>query len=357
MAGGPGAASPPRGATESTASSSSNERYRFVGKDQGTVEDSRPGLQWMRCSLGQTWNGATCTGEATKYKWDEARRIAPAGWRLPTKEELASLVYCSSGKPAYWKPSSETCEGAYGRPTIWSAVFPNTPASWFWSSSPGARYPDGAWYVQFRNGDVSYGYKDEPKYVRLVRDGQAGGPGASPNERYRFVGKDQGIVEDIRTKLQWQRCSLGQTWNGATCTGEAKEYTWDEAQRTASAGWRLPTKDELASLVYCSSGEPAYWKKTASEGASERCEGPYRVPTIWSAAFPNTPASLFWSSSPYAHNAYNAWYVGFGNGDVNYDYEHYANYVRLVRGGQSGSPGAASPLRGATEAAPFFEIR
>jgi len=98
MAGGPGASSSPRGATESTASASPNERYRFLGKDQGIVEDIRTKLQWQRCSLGQTWNGATCAGEARKYTLDEAQRIAPAGWRLPTKDELASLVYCSSGK-------------------------------------------------------------------------------------------------------------------------------------------------------------------------------------------------------------------------------------------------------------------
>jgi uncharacterized protein (TIGR02145 family) len=145
-----------------------------VGKDQGIVEDSSTGLQWMRCSQGQRWNGATCAGEAEEYTWYEAQRIAPAGWRLPTKDELASLVYCSSGKPAYWKKTaSGTCEGAYEKPTIWSAAFPNTPASLFWSSSPIAGSPGGAWYVNFGDGYVyGYGYKDYALYVRLVRGGQ-----------------------------------------------------------------------------------------------------------------------------------------------------------------------------------------
>lgn len=154
--------------------------------------------------------------------------------------------------------------------------------------------------------------------------------GASPNERYRFVGKDQGIVEDIRTKLQWQRCSLGQTWTGATCSGEAKRYEWDKAMRIAPAGWRLPTKDELASLVYCSSGEPAYWKKPGYGG----CQYAYSEPTIWSAAFPNTPVSWFWSSSPNASGAGSAWYVNFGYGYVSDYGKGDARYVRLVRGGQ-----------------------
>ena len=146
------------------------ERYRFLGQDQGIVEDIRTKLQWQRCSLGQTWTGATCAGEATEYKWDAAQRLAPAGWRLPTKDELASLVYCSSGEPAYWKPKG--CEGAFGRPTIWPAAFPNTPQSWFWSSSPYAGSANYAWYVYFSSGYVHSYYKNSAYYVRLVRGGQ-----------------------------------------------------------------------------------------------------------------------------------------------------------------------------------------
>jgi serine/threonine protein kinase len=163
-------------ATEPPGDASPNERYRFVGKDQVIVEDTRTKLQWQRCSLGQTWNGASCAGEAKKYNWDEARRIAPSGWRLPTKEELASLVYCSSGEPTYWKTASETCKGAFGSPTIWSAAFPNTPKSWFWSSSPNANPPHGAWSVNFSGGHVEDYGKYGTEYVRFVRGGQQSMP-------------------------------------------------------------------------------------------------------------------------------------------------------------------------------------
>jgi hypothetical protein len=172
IAGDPGAASPPRGATAATASASPNERYRFLGKDQGTVEDTRTKLQWQRCSLGQTWTGAICAGEATRHEWDEAMRGAPAGWRLPTKEELASLIYCSSGQPAYWNPTFKSCEGAYEKPTIWSAAFPNTPAGWFWSSSPYAGHANRVWLVYFYGGLVGRGAKSNASYVRLVRGGR-----------------------------------------------------------------------------------------------------------------------------------------------------------------------------------------
>jgi hypothetical protein len=99
--------------------------------------------------------------------------MVPAGWRLPTKDELASLIYCSSGQPAYWKPSSEWCKGAYDRPTIWSAAFPGTPKGMFWSSSPFASYSRYAWGVNFYYGYVTDGSaKDDARYVRLVRGGQ-----------------------------------------------------------------------------------------------------------------------------------------------------------------------------------------
>jgi hypothetical protein len=175
------------------------------------------------------------------------------------------------------------------------------------------------------------GIAGEPGAWSPTRGAMEAAASASPNARYRFLGKDQGIVEDTRTKLQWQRCSLGQTWTGTTCAGEATKYEWDEARRAASAGWRLPTKDELASLVYCSSGEPDYWKATSVEG----CKGAYAEPTIWSAAFPNTPARRFWSSPPFASSAYDAWYVYFDYGYVgSYLSKSNAKYVRLVRGGQ-----------------------
>jgi hypothetical protein len=148
-----------------------HDHYRFLGEDQGIVEDIRTKLQWQRCSLGQTWTGATCTGEATQHEWDEAQLLAPAGWRLPTKDELASLVNCSSGKPSYLKDRL-LCAGDFGRPTIWSAAFPNTPQSSFWSSSPSANNSNFAWYVNFYNGYVSNGSKNYQKYVRLVRGGQ-----------------------------------------------------------------------------------------------------------------------------------------------------------------------------------------
>ncbi len=92
----------------------------------GTVTDNTTGLMWMRCSLGQVWDGKTCGGKAATFTWADALKAAAghefAGytdWRLPNKNELESIV-----------------EGRCFTPTINSSVFPATPSTYFWSSSP-----------------------------------------------------------------------------------------------------------------------------------------------------------------------------------------------------------------------------
>jgi hypothetical protein len=75
-------------------------------------------------------------------------------WRMPSVDELQSIVH-------------------YGRsyPSIEPAYFPNTPAS-FWSASPYAPYPAGAWSVYFVNGGTVAHYQSDGNHVRLVRSGQ-----------------------------------------------------------------------------------------------------------------------------------------------------------------------------------------
>ncbi|MBV5309698.1 DUF1566 domain-containing protein [Chromatium okenii] len=157
-----------------------NGRYR--DNNDGTVTDVKTNLQWMRCSLGQEWKNGTCIGKAKRYNWDDAhkaveslnRNIGYAGyqdWRLPTIDELKSLVYCSSGQPKPWNDTGKPCEGNYAKPTIDSGAFPNTPSSWFWSGSP-IPNSDGAWNVNFNDGYLDLTHRSNDYHVRLVRGGQ-----------------------------------------------------------------------------------------------------------------------------------------------------------------------------------------
>jgi len=134
----------------------------------------------------------------------------------------------------------------------------------------------------------------------------------------RFQDNGNGTVTDLATGLIWKQCAEG--LSGAGCaTGSAQAFTWGAALEHAEAEvfagsdlWRLPNKNELASLV------------------EQRCY----EPAINERYFPNTPSSRFWSSSPLAGNSGNAWFVAFSYGYVSYFNKSNVRYVRLVRAGQ-----------------------
>lgn len=134
---------------------------RFQANGDGTVTDVTTGLIWKQCAEGLSGVGCT-TGSAETFTWQRALQRAEAAvfagsslWRLPNKNELASLV-----------------ERRCYNPAINAAYFPNTPSSWFWSSSPSAHNPNYAWSVHFSYGDVFNSNKSNQLYVRLVRGGQ-----------------------------------------------------------------------------------------------------------------------------------------------------------------------------------------
>ncbi len=96
-----------------------------------------------------------------------------------------------------------------------------------------------------------------------------------------------------------------------------KTYTWDEANKQIASlnakkyrgksDWRLPTVEELISIVDYTHYNPA-------------------------TTVPDTVASGYWSSTTYASSTSNAWYVGFYYGYVGTNGKTGYNYVRAVRG-------------------------
>lgn len=137
----------------------------------------------------------------------------------------------------------------------------------------------------------------------------------APDSRYELV-NNGAEVKDKQTGLIWQRCSLGQTWSGTSCTGTAATYNWTNALQTAAnmgGGWRVPNVKELDSLI------------------EQACYSP----SINELMFPNTVVNYYWSSSPVAYNSNYAWIVLFDHGYGGNDgYKYYNYYVRLVRSGQ-----------------------
>ena len=160
----------------------------------------------------------------------------------------------------------------------------------------------------------------------------------------RWYDNLDGTITDRKTGLTWMRCSMGQKWNGRSCGGKAKDYTWSEAnlagQGVDFAGhqdWRLPTVRELFTLVVCSSGKIGEYTSDLKDGHAalkSGCSGNYTRPTLDTQAFPNTEDTWFWSSSAVAGSSINAWFVSFGSGYAGWYGKDYGNQLRLVRSGQ-----------------------
>jgi len=122
------------------------------------VTDSKTGLVWARCSVGQTWSGSACTGSASAHTHEQALQLARAagGWRLPNVKELSSLA-------------DKGCQN----PAIDSTAFPSTPSNKYWSSSPYVDDAYRAWGVGFDFGQVGeWGDRYGIYSVRLVRTSQ-----------------------------------------------------------------------------------------------------------------------------------------------------------------------------------------
>lgn len=150
-------------------------RYR-PSADGSEITDTRTGLTWQRCSVGQRWSGSTCEGDAKRFNFDKAQAQAGNGWRVPTVRELQSLRVCSTG---FWAKTSDLqdggaavpykCNDGSTKPAIHTAAFPNTPSEWYWTSSPLVGYSGYAWGVVFSGGGVGDYDRSYGNHVRLVR--------------------------------------------------------------------------------------------------------------------------------------------------------------------------------------------
>lgn len=108
---------------------------------------------------------------------------------------------------------------------------------------------------------------------------------ANPCATERFVLDDE-VAKDAKTKLVWKRCSHGLEWlDRDGCGGKIEGLPLNAAHdlaRKAGGGWRLPTADELLTLVVRGCGEPAIDRDIFPD-----------VPLD-----PGGEGSLYWTSTP-----------------------------------------------------------
>ncbi|MBU2548231.1 MAG: DUF1566 domain-containing protein [Proteobacteria bacterium] len=233
-----------------------------------TVLDRLTGLVWTReanpAEFPLTWS------EALDYAsgLNERAYLGYDDWRLPNRRELRSLIGHQTRKPAL--PQDHP--------------FQNVFVNWYWTSTSAAINPAFAWYVHFEGGRMFYGKKTQSYMLWPVRGtGSPVLPATGQITCHDEAGRimpcpDSGQDGALRLGLPWPKPRFesrgfavldrltGLLWDReAGLNGEL--VTWTRAletaaglNRTAPAGegsWRLPTINELESLVDAERFDPA----------------------------------------------------------------------------------------------------
>lgn len=259
-----------------------DERFEATGKH--LVLDRATGLTWTKNSCPSEFPLSWQEGLDFVEQMNKDARYGRNDWRMPNRREMRSLIDHSSKKPALTR----------GHP------FKNIFLGWFWTSTTAAIATRYAWYVHLEGGRMFYGNKDGYYWLWPVcgsanilpctgarkcydergstlpceENGQDGAlrmgvPWPAP----RFLSTKIGIL-DVLTGLTWHReASLGTqtaSWNEALTAV-------DTLAKVSNLPWRMPTINELESLVDASTHSPAlpdthlfsgieqsYWSSTTS---------------------------------------------------------------------------------------------
>ncbi len=138
-------------------------------------------------------------------------------------------------------------------------------------------------------------------------------PSATPTRRF-VINKNH--VYDKKTKLTWERCPAGMQLEGQKCRGTATLMTHQMAEKYAKEkgdGWRLPTIQELLSIVDTHCKNPAI-NQAIFPGVSELFEG----------------QAKFRSSTPFKELPHLFHNVDFMDGSVDANSPSIAMGVRLI---------------------------
>jgi len=126
-----------------------------------------------------------------------------------------------------------------------------------------------------------------------------------------YVIKEDRVI-DLRSGVEWLRCSVGQRYQDGVCEGEVLRLTQDEAAEAVRIAntelgglWRLPTRDELEFLI------------------CEACA----APKIDKTAFPGTVSEPYWTGQKNWISPKNIWSVNFMTG---HSYGRFFLFLRLA---------------------------
>ena len=251
------------------------------------VIDNNSGLTWEKSPSSSTYTWADRAAHCDEL--NSSNYGGKSNWRVPNPLEFLTIVDNSRYNPA-------TDSNFKNMPTEVSDFLWTSREYGGDTSSARAFNPYYGWYSHGKS-------KTDNKYKVLCVSGSEMLPAASGDFTTQTInGKD--VVTDSKTGLMWQKEYVtDRTWQQAL----AYCQSLNGESYGGYSDWRLPNKNELASLL-----DPG------------KSDSPY-------SNFPEMPDGWFWTSSTYVYVAGGAWCVNFSNGYVYSYIKGTGNYVRCVR--------------------------
>ena len=253
---------------------------------QNIVVDNNTGLEWQQASPIEKDNFE----DAANYCHNLNYAGINNGWRLPTAKEFLTIIDNNTLNPALdtiYFPNFQTSDSTY----CWTSQFYENDIGEIWLAEVSLYYGE----IRFR--------QTNPTCVICVHGKEL------PDASFTLSTSDNGdvIVTDSISDLMWQKTyETDKTWAQALSYCENLNYA-------GYSDWRLPNKNEMASLFNYNLGEKPY------------------------SDFPDMPSSFFWTSSTSLYNTKFAWIANF---NISYLTNRVTNsvkgstsskYVRCVR--------------------------
>lgn len=236
-------------------------QFRIVSNEQ-VVEDVNTGFQWRKVPMHKTysWGGSRSHCNNISFADDD--------WNLPTPQELLTII--DNGKD---------------HPALNNEYFPEMPDSddaYLWTGNYCYFNFNLSWAAGIYDGQIMHFNNDETTHYFMCMKGT----NPAPSFKTSVVNGEE-IVHESVSGLIWQKNtdSINLTWKEALAYCENLEYAgFDD--------WRLPNKNELASLINYEAEAPA-------------------------SDFPDMEGIFYyWSSSSYVSDPTYAWAQYFYDGMV-----------------------------------------
>ncbi|MCP4607067.1 MAG: hypothetical protein GY847_42230 [Proteobacteria bacterium] len=101
------------------------------------VKQPDANIYWLRCPIGQEWNGKTCVGKQLSFDWKSAKKACPAGYKLPTAYDYLMLADGESDYKKYYvvRGYRDVEAGGCERRRDTCARLFGSNLSWYWTAT------------------------------------------------------------------------------------------------------------------------------------------------------------------------------------------------------------------------------